>query len=602
MRKKPFSGTSVHSQLLLAFLLVGLLPALILSAASAWSSYDVGRRRTLDQLFSIAEIKASEIDMWTDELKLGLDMTLNDHDLGETILPLLQDKFSVAEARKVKADLKRNIESAAAKGQLFSHVCLTDTKGLVILSTNPEHESKEMSDRDYYQQGLQKNYVSPPYHESEQNRRLVVSVSHPIIAPGRGAVGVLVGHSDISVLDRIMEEPMGLGQSGESYLVGSNYVPLTRLRFGIERAETQMKSEGIRRAVENKIRGYGTYLDYRGTPTLGVYTWLPELQVVLVVEQDEDEVNDSFTTTVAINLSVALAAVAFILIVASLVTRSIAKPLLALSTAAAQIASGDLNRTAELDREDEIGKLAAAFNLMTGRLRGLIERLQTELVERKKAEEQVKKTLSEKEALLRELHHRTKNNMGVIIALLDLQAEDLGDKRIKEAFTDTQNRIRSMALVHQKLYEAGDLSRINLKDYITDLANILVKSYRVAPGGISVVREMEDVQVLIDTAIPCGLILNELISNALKFAFIGRKEGVLRIGLRRLEDGEIALSVSDDGRGPPPGFDFRRDGHMGLQTVFALGENQLNGKVDFESNGGVACRIKFRDNLYKARV
>jgi two-component sensor histidine kinase len=225
-----------------------------------------------------------------------------------------------------------------------------------------------------------------------------------------------------------------------------------------------------------------------------------------------------------------------------------------------------------------------------------------DITERKQAEEQVKKALAEKEALLRELYHRTKNNMQVIIALLKMQASNLTDARLQAILQDTQNRIHSMALVHQKLYEAHDLSRVNLKEYIGDLVNLLMSSYRVSPDRVSLVSEMDDLFVLIDTAIPCGLILNELLSNALKHAFPADRTGEIRIQLGRTRSGEIQLQVADNGVGVPQGFDFRRDGWMGLRTVFVIGESQLEGQVRFEANKGVLCQIRFRDDLYRPRV
>ncbi len=131
---------------------------------------------------------------------------------------------------------------------------------------------------------------------------------------------------------------------------------------------------------------------------------------------------------------------------------------------------------------------------------------------------------------------------------------------------------------------------------------LLMASYRISPGRLSFITEMDDVWVLIDSAIPCGLILNELISNALKHAFPADRAGEIRIQLGQTASGEIYLRVADNGVGVPPGFDFRRDGHLGLQTIFTLGENQLKGQVTFDTANGVACRLQFRDDLYQPRV
>ena len=221
---------------------------------------------------------------------------------------------------------------------------------------------------------------------------------------------------------------------------------------------------------------------------------------------------------------------------------------------------------------------------------------------RQQAEEQIRKALAEKEALLRELYHRTKNNMSVIIALLDFQGAEFNDQRLKGAFEDTKSRILAMSLVHQKLYEAQDLSHLNLKDYIRDLVDLLMGGYPMEPASIKVAYEMVDVYVLIDIAIPCGMVINELVTNALKYAFPNDYEGALHIQLERKEDGLVCFRVADNGVGPPAGFNFRRDGRLGLQNVFTLIEKQLKGKITFEVNDGVSCAAQFYDNLYHRRV
>ncbi len=225
-----------------------------------------------------------------------------------------------------------------------------------------------------------------------------------------------------------------------------------------------------------------------------------------------------------------------------------------------------------------------------------------DITERKRASDQLKQALAEKETLLRELYHRTKNNMSVIISLLDLQANYNEDTHLQAAFAVARERIHSMSLVHQKLYEASDLSRLNLKEYLHDLALYLLQCYSVSSRQITFTTEMEDIFVLIDTAIPCGLILNELITNALKHAFPAGRQGHLQLALRRIGDDLIQLEVSDDGTGLPPGFNPDQDGHLGLQLVNSLAENQLRARVSFLGEAGVTCRLEFKDNLYARRV
>ena len=225
-----------------------------------------------------------------------------------------------------------------------------------------------------------------------------------------------------------------------------------------------------------------------------------------------------------------------------------------------------------------------------------------DITDRKRAEAQIAKSLEEKEILLRELYHRTRNNMSIIMAMLEIQASHFDDPRLRKALANTQNRIRSMALVHQKLYEANDLSRINLKEYIHELVALLMSSYTVSSNQVSIVEDMEDVFTLIDTAIPCGLILNELISNTFKYAFLEERRGEIKIQLHRNESREVELCVADNGVGVPPGFDFRHNGHLGMQNIFVLAEYQLHGQIKFDTSQGVACYLKFRDALYQPRI
>ncbi len=225
-----------------------------------------------------------------------------------------------------------------------------------------------------------------------------------------------------------------------------------------------------------------------------------------------------------------------------------------------------------------------------------------DITAQKTAEALAEKALAEKETLLRELHHRTKNNMNVILALLQMQADASDDEALRKALQETRNRIYSMSLVHQKLYEARHLSRINLKEYINDLVELLLSGYEISSERIVYLPEMEDVFTLLDTAIPCGLILNDLISNVLEHAFPGGRQGEIRVQLQRTENDEIILCVSDNGVGAPPGFDPRENAGLGLQTVFILAESQLKGRLYFDATQGMSCRLQFKDDLYHSRV
>ena len=175
-----------------------------------------------------------------------------------------------------------------------------------------------------------------------------------------------------------------------------------------------------------------------------------------------------------------------------------------------------------------------------------------DISDRIKAEEELKKSLVEKETLLRELYHRTKNNMQVISAMLTLQAESVTNPRFMDILDETNNRIRAMSLVHQMLYSSKDLSKIYFGDYIKELIELLVNSYNIDKTRIEIDFSLSDEKILIDYAIPCGLIINEIISNAFKYAFPNDSKGRIGIIMNRDEKNRIQLIIKDNGTGFPP--------------------------------------------------
>ncbi len=232
-----------------------------------------------------------------------------------------------------------------------------------------------------------------------------------------------------------------------------------------------------------------------------------------------------------------------------------------------------------------------------------LECIARDITVRKKAEQALQASLEEKNQLIRELFHRTKNNMQVIISMLMLQSGFTEDKQVKDIFQDTISRLQAMSLVHEKLYQSQHLSRINLDEYLHDLAQLLARTYHVTSNKIDLTFDLETISTLIDIATPCGLVVNELISNAFKHAFPAGQDGEIHIALHRANDQKlITLVVSDNGVGMPRNFDYRRSKTFGLPTIVAIVEHQLQGKIVFEGEDGVTCRIQFHDSQYKERV
>ncbi|MCZ7406428.1 MAG: PAS domain S-box protein, partial [Candidatus Methanoperedens sp.] len=217
-----------------------------------------------------------------------------------------------------------------------------------------------------------------------------------------------------------------------------------------------------------------------------------------------------------------------------------------------------------------------------------------DLTERKRAEEKIEASLKEKETLLREIHHRVKNNMQIVSSLLGLQAESIKEEKYLEMFRDSRNRIMSMYIIHEKLYRSRDLEKIEFNEYIRDLANGLLQSHGVEAGKVELNINVGDTSLGIDFAIPCGLIINELITNSLKYAFPDGREGKISILLHPLDKNMFELAVSDNGVGFPGGVDFRKTESLGLRLVTILAENQLHGQIDLNRTGGTEFRIKFK--------
>jgi PAS domain S-box-containing protein len=223
-----------------------------------------------------------------------------------------------------------------------------------------------------------------------------------------------------------------------------------------------------------------------------------------------------------------------------------------------------------------------------------------DISDRRKAEDALRASLREKEVLLREIHHRVKNNMQIISSLLSLQAREIDDPAIVEMFRESQSRIRSMAFVHEKLYQSKDLSRIGFSDYIRSLTNHLTQTYIIDGERIRFESEIEDIALDIGTAIPCGLIINELVTNAFKHAFPDVRAGTVRLELRRAAEDRFLLRVADDGVGFPAGLDFQLTESLGMQLVLML-VDQINGAIELEPGPGTSFRIDFGEVKYKTK-
>jgi PAS domain S-box-containing protein len=214
-----------------------------------------------------------------------------------------------------------------------------------------------------------------------------------------------------------------------------------------------------------------------------------------------------------------------------------------------------------------------------------------DVTDKKQAEETLKQSLKEKEVLLKEVHHRVKNNLQVISSILNLQSSYVRDKRILEILIESQNRIKSMAFVHESLYQTKDFSNISFQEYVGNISRNLVHSYSSSENPPDLKLDLDPVKLHLDTAIPCGLIINELLSNALKYAFRETTKGEISISVKQKEN-RVTIIVADNGVGLPPDLDFRNTESLGLQLVISLVE-QINGKIKADTKKGTKFTIEF---------
>ncbi len=263
------------------------------------------------------------------------------------------------------------------------------------------------------------------------------------------------------------------------------------------------------------------------------------------------------------------------------VSRSIGSPLQALQQAAAEVGKGRFDVRVAIRRRDEIGMLAAEVNQMAADLKATTV-----------SKAQLLASLEEKELLLKEVHHRVKNNLQVISSLLSLQSKELDDPAIARLFQESQGRIRSMALIHEQLYRSSDLARIDFAAYVEDLVGHLQQSLSHKAAPVKFLLNVQPIPLPLDLAIPCGMIVNELVSNALQHAFPHGQAGEIKVMFTQNPAG-YCLAVADNGVGMNAGRNDSEPTSLGLRVVEAL-TRQVHGNLEVRRSGGTAFEIQFQ--------
>ena len=331
---------------------------------------------------------------------------------------------------------------------------------------------------------------------------------------------------------------------------------------------------------EQSVAGYTVLKDIKGNPAL-----------ILRVDMPRAIFNQGMNGVRYLIFSLMVVGIIFLLISMWLLEQMVLSRLARLNTDVLYVGkSGDLSKPLVVEGGDEISNLSRAINEMMTELKKFRDHLEELVGERTK---ELNKSIEEKEVLLREIHHRVKNNMQVVSSLLLLQTQNIEDEKYLNIFNDSNNRILSIALIHEKLYESKNFVNIDIKEYITELASNLLDSYG-RTGNVKFEINVENVSLDINNSVPCGLIINELITNSLKHAFPEGRQGIIKITFKSKENNMLQLSISDDGIGIPKDLDIRNTKSLGLHLVTALAENQLHGEIIILRDRGTEFQINFR--------
>jgi len=392
MPKLQFS--TIRARLLVSFVVVTLLPAIGISVGSAIVGYRSGRQQAIGRLESAAALKELAISGWVQSLQQELviaSQSEGEFERISVVLDLAQENKYYDFYNKA---VQRRLQSFVRQSALLQEIALVDPQGRVVLTTDGSQDDGISAGPIAAAQPSALPTVVLPFRSDQSQTDasttagVTAIVAIPITSHDGRVLGSMVGRAGMAPFDEALQERTGLGGSGKAYVVNTHHELLTGpgLQSGTAAGESQapqfVSTAGIATALGRRANGSGVYRDYRGISVIGVYRWMPDLQVVLAVEQDLTEAFGAVYALIGVNLSIALAAMLLAALASLFITRSIARPLEDLVSTARQIAAGDLGRVAKVEHDDEVKALAQAFNTMTAQLRDLINGLEQRVSER----------------------------------------------------------------------------------------------------------------------------------------------------------------------------------------------------------------------------
>jgi GAF domain-containing protein/HAMP domain-containing protein len=376
---------TIRTRLLVTFIILVLLPALAVGTVSSLLYAQAAREQVLDHLESVATLKQAEVQGWADDLISNLLLAMPSVDqlaATQTILAGQDVAYGSDYQSAYEKELNR-FELIITRGRVFDEIFLVKPSGVIALSTDPIKEGLNEFGYPYFEEGLRNPYVSPQYLSQQTNRR-IITVAAPVSDTEGRVIGLLAGRVNLDRLEDIMSLRVGLGDTGEAYLVGRRDLRLltsSRYEGYIAGESYPLFSEGIQQgAIEISARG--EYINYAGIPVFGAYIYIDNIDMILLAEQGRAEALAAITRSVIFNVAVTVVVVLVAILGALFVTNRITTPIANLARTAEKIAGGELQLEATIPLEDEIGALAGSFNLMTSQLRQTLTGLEQQVAER----------------------------------------------------------------------------------------------------------------------------------------------------------------------------------------------------------------------------
>ncbi len=381
---------TLRARLSIAFVLLVILSGLSISLTTAFADLEFERQQAVEQLQTVAALKRASLETWVDQLEMTLDLMLSSPNRVADIETVLVEGAASPEYAGAYSHLQEDFgELLLGQTQLFDQVFLMDLRGVVVLSTDRAQEGTFKGSESYFREGLSTRHIYL-WSNADSAQRVSIFIVHPFANSQGLTIGVLTGSANVKTLNQLMAEQPGVGKTSETYLIGPDGMMLTPSRF---LPFSQTKGQKIESAGANAVReghgdGFQLYTGYRGTPVVGVYQWLPRLQVGLMAEQDQAEAFESALHLLRLNLLVTSGVLLLAIAAAFLIVRSVTAPLAALAATATKIGQGDLELTARVEQRDEIGAVAQAFNGMTARLREIIGSLEENVAQLRQSQQE----------------------------------------------------------------------------------------------------------------------------------------------------------------------------------------------------------------------